>query len=141
MVFAFYLLKVVFTYRNFKQRFINDYTFSISVKNISSTHSNFNFAYHFVILWLLQNDRNTNQHQKSQQRETMLYVLNSKFKKKQKLEMWKLRHFSIGRHFENWFSKKESNYIFIDELSKLHKKDTIYISLNWGKQDHAVDPF
>ena len=53
-------------------RFTNDYEFGISVKvNISSRHSNLNFAHRFVIYWLFQNGANKNQHQDSYQRETV----------------------------------------------------------------------
>ena len=48
--------------------FANDYKFKM---NISSGHSNLNFAHHFVIHWLLQNGSNKNQHQGSHQRETI----------------------------------------------------------------------
>ena len=39
--------------------------------HISSRHSNLDFAHHFVIYWLFQNDANKNQHQESHQRETI----------------------------------------------------------------------
>ena len=50
-------------------RFTNDYKFGIS--DISSRHSNLNFAHHFVIYWLFQNGANKNQHQESYQKETI----------------------------------------------------------------------
>ena len=52
-------------------RFINDYKFGISVKRISSTHSNLSFDHHFVIYWLFQNGANKNQHQESYLRKTI----------------------------------------------------------------------
>ena len=39
--------------------------------HISSRHSTFSFAHHFVIYWLFQNGVNKNQHQESHQRETI----------------------------------------------------------------------
>ena len=51
--------------------FTNDYKFCISVNKYHSRHSNLNFAYHFVIYWLLQNGTKKNQHQESHQRETI----------------------------------------------------------------------
>ena len=45
--------------------------FALVLINISSRHSNLNFAHHFVIYWLLQNGVNKNQHQESRQRETI----------------------------------------------------------------------
>ena len=54
--------------------------------NISSRHSNLNFAHHFVfklIYWLLQNGANKNQHQESHQRETIHSPKTRANKKKQ----------------------------------------------------------
>ena len=45
--------------------------FSLVQVHISSRHSNLNFAHHFVIYWLFQNGANKNQHQDSNQRETV----------------------------------------------------------------------
>ena len=39
--------------------------------NMALVHSNLNFAHHFVIYWLFQNDTNKNWHQESHQRETI----------------------------------------------------------------------
>ena len=43
----------------------------IGPSDVSSRHSNLNFAHHFVIYWLFQNGANKNQHQDSYQRDTI----------------------------------------------------------------------
>ena len=58
--------------------------------HISSRHSNWNFAHHFVIYWLFQNGANKNQHQDSYQRETVSdkFVFFSKFIRQKKSIGW-----------------------------------------------------
>ena len=64
--------------------------FSLVEVHISSRHSNFNFAHHFVIYWLFQNGVNKNQHQDSYQRETVpdKFVFFSKLVRQKKSIGW-----------------------------------------------------
>ena len=64
---------------SFKVRgFTNNYKFCIIVIiNISSRHSNLNFAHHFLIYWLLQNGTSKSQHQ--DRIKEKLYMTNSYF--------------------------------------------------------------
>ena len=69
--------------------------------NISSRHSNSNFAHHFVIYWLLQTGANKNQNQDKYQRETMYNEL---------------------YFMQNWWGKKVkrgelNTYIYVNGLS------------------------
>ena len=58
--------------------------------DISSRHSNLNFAHQFVIYWLFQNGANKNQHQDSYQRETVpdKFVFFSKLVRQKKSIGW-----------------------------------------------------
>ena len=58
--------------------------------NISSRHSNLDFAHHFVIYWLLQNGTNKNQHQELHQRETIhdKFVIFAKLVRQKKSVGW-----------------------------------------------------
>ena len=62
--------------------------FALVLTNISSRHSNLNFAHHFVIYWLFQNGAKKNQHLESHQIETIhdKFVICAKLRRQKSLK-------------------------------------------------------
>ena len=71
MLFCVFCIELSLHLPSFKVRGLQmTINFALVQINISSRHSNLNFAHHFVIYWLLQMARE-NQHQETHQRETI----------------------------------------------------------------------